>query len=106
MAGRVPQEVVDRLTRELVDNGRLVEAGWISFKLMVVPTNASQVQLDEMRNSFFAGAQHLFGSITTMLEAGEEATETDLRRMSQINTELDEFLQRLKLRVEQPRGSA
>jgi hypothetical protein len=49
-----------------------------------------------MRNAFFAGAQHVFGSIMQMLEPGEEATEKDLQRLTLINIELQEFLAQFK----------
>jgi len=86
------KEVVDKLCRELTDKGKLIEAGWISLKLTTLPADAPQVQLDEMRNAFFAGAQHLFGSITGILEPDAEPTENDLKRMDLIDKELREFI--------------
>lgn len=80
-----------RLEKDLIDKGLLVEAGWISFRIAVMPPNAPAVQIEEMRKAFFAGAQHLFSSIMTVLEPGEEPTESDFRRLSNIDAELKRF---------------
>lgn len=92
------RDFLRRLERQLVDNGKLIEAGWISLRLLTVPEDAGKVQLEEMRNAFFAGAQHLFGSIMSIMEEDREPTETDLRRMSLISDELDEYLRDYKQR--------
>lgn len=84
---------LERLSRELTDQGRLIEAGWISLRLAAIPLNAPPVQLEEMRNAFFAGAQHLFGSLMTILDPGEvEPTDQDLARMDLIDAELKAFI--------------
>lgn len=87
-----------RLERELVDKGKLIEAGWIGLRLAAVPDNASALQLEEMRNAFFAGAQHLFSSIMSILDPGEEPTAADLRRMECIQDELDDFIEKFQLK--------
>lgn len=83
---------LERLVRELTDKGQLIEAGWVSLRLAAISPDAPKLQLEEMRNAFFAGAQHLFSSIMTFLEEGSEPTDTDLRRMDLIQTELDTFI--------------
>lgn len=87
-ARAVVDQVVKRLTRE----GRLVEGGWHSYRALVMSPLAGPTQVEECRLAFFAGAQHLFGSILGMLDAGEEPTEADLIRMDQIKHELDGFI--------------
>jgi hypothetical protein len=72
------RKLVDELTRRLIDDGRIIEAGWMSFRIMCLPDDAPEIQVAEMRNAFFAGAQHLFGSITSMLDADADPTEADL----------------------------
>lgn len=84
---------LERLSRELTDQGKLIEAGWVGLRLATIPQDAPAIQLEEMRNAFFAGAQHLFTSIMTILDSGEEPTENDLNRMSAINNELKEFIE-------------
>lgn len=80
-------EYAKRVTQHLVDDGRIMEAGWITYKLHCIPVNAPEVQLQATRESFFAGAQHLFSTILTMLD-GSQADES---RMNQINKELRDF---------------
>lgn len=85
---------VDRLTKELVDQGKLIEAG---FAAMIHDTyNVQQLpptQLRDLRMAFFGGAQHLFGSLTgSILDAGDEPTDADMRRISLIAAELDTFI--------------
>jgi hypothetical protein len=94
----VDRAYLERLTRELADEGKLVESGWVSLRLMAIPENASALQLEEMRNAFFAGAQHVFGSMMAMFDEGEEATEADMRRMDLMSAELNEFIDKFKLK--------
>lgn len=89
-------EYLKRLTKELTDKGKLIEAGWVSLRLAIFPDGASKEQLTEMRKAFFAGAQHLFSSIMTILDEDREPTETDMKRMSLIADELDKFGEELK----------
>lgn len=86
------REVLTKLSQRLTDEGKLIEAGWVGYQLAVISPDAPQVQLDETRMAFWAGAQHLFASIMSLLEPGEDPTEADLRRMSLINEELGLYL--------------
>jgi hypothetical protein len=87
----VSDEELRRAERSLTDQGKLIEAGWISLRVRVVPLDASTVQLREMRMAFFGGAAHLFHAIMTVLEPGAEPTDKDMQRMSLIQTELAAF---------------
>lgn len=93
------QAYLERLTRELIDKGQLIEAGWISLRIAAIRHDATPVQLSEMRKAFFAGAQHTFASIMTMLDPGDDATDADLRRMSQIESELERFGDQLQAEI-------
>lgn len=97
---------LERLSRELADKGQLIEAGWVGLRLVAIPLDASPVQLDEMRNAYFAGAQHLFSSIMTILEPDAEPTAKDLERMDLIDRELRKFIQQFELRHSTTKGSA
>lgn len=57
------RQFLEQLSRRLADEGKLIEAGWVGLRLAAVPLNAPAAQLEEMRNAFMAGAQHLFSSI-------------------------------------------
>lgn len=80
------------LEKHLADQGKIIEGGWAGFRVMAIPDNAPPVQIEEMRNAFFAGAQHLFTSMMSVLESGDEPTEADMRRISLIDVELTQFL--------------
>jgi hypothetical protein len=83
---------LERLSRELVDQGKLIEAGWVGLRLAAMHPDSPPDQLREMRMAFFAGAQHLFGSIMSILDPGEEPTDDDLKRMDLIDKELKGFI--------------
>jgi hypothetical protein len=97
---------IERLTKELVDKGKLIEAGWASMRLACDLIDAPADQLREMRMAFFAGAQHLMGSIMSFLDPGEESTDKDLQRMDLIHTELQAFIKDFALRHTPTKGSA
>ena len=82
-----------RLQNELIDKGLLIQAGWVGFRLAVGLEDAPKQQLEEMRNAFFAGAQHLFGAIMGTLDEDAEPTDADLRRMDLIHSELQAFIE-------------
>jgi len=83
---------LERLTKELTDKGKLIEAGWVGMRIACDLHDAPPDQLHQMRMAFFAGAQHLFGSINTIMDDDREPTESDLRRMELIHNELQVFI--------------
>ena len=102
------REIADKLSKSLTDEGRIIEGGWVGFCLAVTPKGQTmpQIQHDEMRKAFFAGAQHLFASILNILDPGSEPTDRDLRRMDLIHSELEEFGKGFELQYGRPDGSA
>lgn len=97
---------LEQLSRELADKGKLIEAGWIGLRIACELEDAPKIQLEEMRNAFFAGAQHLFSSIMTIMEPDSEPTEKDLQRMDLIDKELRAFINDFTLRNIPTGGSA
>lgn len=87
------------LSPRLIDEGKLLEAGWASLRAAAIDPNAPDIQLSEMRLAFFAGAAHVYSSIMAMLEPGEEPTDKDLARMQQIAAELEAFGKVFEARV-------
>lgn len=85
-----------RLSVKLTDEGKLIEAGWVGLRISIFPDGAPKDQLEEMRKAFFAGAQHLFASIMTILDEDREPTAADLKRMSLISDELETFGKQFK----------
>lgn len=96
---------LERLSRELTDQGKLIEAGWVGLRLAAMDPTAPADQLREMRMAFFGGAQHLFSSIMSILEPGAEPTDKDLERMGLIQAELQEFIKDFELRHLPPKGA-
>jgi len=95
---QINREQLDLMCKKFADQGRLIEIGWIALRFTAISDDAPEVQLNEMRYAFFAGAQHLLGSMMQILEPGEDATANDLGRMNLIAAELDAFGQEIKNR--------
>lgn len=98
--------VIDEVTKMLTDRGQLIEAGFISLRTMVIPEDAPPEQIACMREAFFAGAQHLFGSIMSFLDPGKEPTDRDLQRLDKVNAELQRFIEQFKLQHTEMKGRA
>lgn len=85
------RQACDEIAKRLTDDGKLIEVGWATMRLLVLPPDAPDVQISEMRKAFFMGAQHLYASIMGILEPGAEPTDKDLDRMQLIHNELEAF---------------
>lgn len=94
------------ITKDLTDQGKLVEAGFAAFRHFVMAKDAPPDQVREMRLAFMAGAEHLFSSIMAIMDPGEEPTGADLRRMDLINTEIDAWRGKLSEHVDPAQGRA
>jgi hypothetical protein len=70
---------------------KLIEAAWESYVRHVLPASAGQVQRDETRKAFYAGAAVLFHTVLRALDEGSDATENDLKLMDDISSEIDAF---------------
>lgn len=93
------RKMIEEMSKRLVDQGKLIEAGFAAFRLLVIPENVSRQQLTDMRASFMAGAQHLFASITSILEPGTEPTEKDMERVELISKELERFAKDFEMQM-------
>jgi hypothetical protein len=99
MDAKAKHDLEETLTRKLLDEGKLIAAGWAMFHHLLLK-DAPPIQVREMEKAFFAGAQHLWGSIMTGLDPDAEPTAQDERRMELIAAELDAFGERLKSEIE------
>lgn len=79
------------VTEALIRDGALIEAGFMIMMAQSWPGAGAQQTLDH-RMCFFAGAQHVFASIMTTLDPGEEPTAADMERLDKIHNELDRFI--------------
>lgn len=97
---------LDRLSRELSEKGRLIEAG---FTLRIVPIADAKdpEQLEALRNAFFAGAHHLFSCMIAVLDpTSPEPTPADIAKMDAIEAELSDFIRDFATRHLPTQGSA
>jgi hypothetical protein len=103
---KIPREIVDTLVQEAASDGRLIEAGWVALRHLVIPEDASDVQVSEMKMAYMSGAQHLWASIFSIMDPDAEPTDEDLRRMELIHKELEKFREEMELRFDRTEGSA
>ena len=96
-------KVADAIAGEYVDRGKIIELGFAGMVSHVFPRwqDMPAEQLSDLRCAFFAGGQHLLGSIMQTLDADHEPTERDLRRLTLIHHELEAFVEELKQRTGQ-----
>lgn len=99
-------ETASQLTKALIDDGKLIEAGFVAFANLVIPKDASPTQQREMRLAFMAGAEHVWSSVMNVLDEGEEPTADDMRRMDAIQTEIDAWRAKLSERINPAQGRA
>jgi hypothetical protein len=98
------QIAAEELTRKLMDQGKLVEAGWKIFEQLFVPPAVGDAQRNDMRIGFFSGAEHVFNSVVSALDDGTpEATGADLSRMDKLDDELKIFRSFLEEEIERRR---
>lgn len=90
---------INALTRKLIEDGRLIAAGFLALRLQIIPLDAPQAQVDDMEFAYLAGAQHVWASIFGALDADADATPGDLRRMQLMSRELDQVKEQLKARA-------
>lgn len=88
---RITEQLAAELAKVATDKGQILELGWIAMLHYVVPKEAAETQVSEMRKAFFMGAEHLFASIMSILDPGAEPTEKDLDRITLIHKELETF---------------
>lgn len=96
----------DALIKTFVDDGKLIEAGFLMLRVQIIPATATEGQVSDMRIAYMAGAQHLFASLMAALDPEKDPTPNDVRRMALIDAELRAIEGELKLRAARAEGSA
>ena len=71
----------------------IIKDGWDSYHDLVLPKNISDIQRDETRKAFYAGAAVLWTSILKHLDLSgeEEPTEKDFDILEGIQNEINAF---------------
>lgn len=72
--------------------GTVIRNKWLSYRAEVVPLNAPQIQVDECRRAFYAGATALFFAVLSRLDPASEVTPADIQILSDVQDELEEFV--------------
>jgi len=105
---RLQRLAADKLTAELFDRGRLIEAGFAAFcmHMKIYPANSDSEYLFQLQTAFYAGAEHVWSSTMNVLDADEEPTARDMERMGKLQDEIDRIRERLELTGALPKGSA
>jgi len=81
-----------------------ITAGWHAYLELVVPPAAPDIQREECRLAFWAGAATLFYALLQSFEPGTEPTAADLARMDAINAEIEAFSATFDAEVVKRRG--
>lgn len=65
-----------------------IQKAWLSLRHLAIPANASQVQLTEMRRSFYCRAQAMLKEV---LDASDLPEEQAMKVMDQLHSGLEQF---------------
>jgi hypothetical protein len=73
-------ETLERMAKEALAQGRIMEAAWMGCRAMMVPANATEKQVAGARTLFFTGAKTLLSVLqyTTDVEDRMEKLEAEL----------------------------
>ena len=74
-----------------MDRELLVEHEWISYRMAVIPDNATSGQLQECRRAFYAGASSLLAVLMSVFDEDREPTKRDMQTISLVDAELRRF---------------
>lgn len=77
---------------------KYIERSWDGYRKLL-PADASETQVRETKQAFYAGAAIIFTGMIHMMDGGDEPTDGDMRRMMEIQLEIDAFGQQLDKRV-------
>lgn len=75
---------------------RRVRDLWADFEASILPEDASDVQRQEMRRSYYAGAFALLDAVSAATSPGDEMTADDERLMIDLVVEREEYIVALK----------
>lgn len=69
-----------------------IEIAWLAFKEVVIPADAPDEQISDMKKAFYAGALSLFNTLVYNVDqASDEPTDKDMQMAQDIDDELEEF---------------
>lgn len=92
------KELFSIMAKELLNQCKIVEGGFSGYKTHIFPSGLPPFQEEELRNAFFAGAQHLYGTMMAVFSEAGDPSDEDMRNMDAIHTELKEFIKSFKVK--------
>lgn len=90
------ENTTDELAKLMASEGRLIESGFVGLMSAAYPNGVGDDQKSQLRQSFFAGAQHLFGSIMGIMDDDSEPTAGDFKKIDLIDHELQAWIHEFK----------
>lgn len=75
---------------------QLMAEQWDQFSRSVLPAGCSVTQRQEMRRTFYAGAQAILFRVIAAFAPETEPTEEDMQVMEDVNQELQDFAKLVK----------
>lgn len=101
------QDLIVVITKKYADEGKIIEAGFATMLATgAINGNLQPEVIAQLRMVFFAGAQHLWGSIMSMSDDGANVTDAESRRMDLINEELIAFAKDIAMHLLKTEGGA
>lgn len=86
------RKLMQQITQMLADGGKPLETGWRVYNNIVVSPNASDVQREVMRETFYAGAHYIFDFMLNMMSDGDDPTPADEARMRTLHDEFRAYI--------------
>ncbi len=83
---------LERELRNLTDQGKLIEAGWVGLRNRGGPARCSRDPARRNAQRVLCRCAASFSSIMSILDPGSEPTDKDLERMDLISKELRAFI--------------
>lgn len=101
------RQFLKQLAKKLADEGRIIEAGWVTLRLSgFPPADTPSDQMDLLRLAFMCGAAHMFNRILDMPDSETAPGEKDVAILDLMNDELNAFARDVRLHAEKTAGSA
>jgi hypothetical protein len=96
---KLRQAGFDEVARALVQEGRLIDLGFLNDIMRKLPPGLSETTIDMLRNSFFLGARVMMQAIEVP-DDQEEATDADVARIEGMRAEIEVFVDQLNRRAQ------
>ena len=95
---KLSEETKCHVISAIIDTGKIIESGYMALCIAAYP-DAPEIQIQEMRNAFFAGARLALDAIIAIVNdqaSGATSHERSVEKIKKIDGELREFLSEFK----------